>query len=55
MTAPRPIRDVLSDYFNLCQLTDTDQQQLVGLAEAILAHSANRWPDHTYEEGDLDL
>lgn len=51
----RAIKDVLSDYLNLCELTQEDKQRLVSLAEAILAHHTNGWPEHTYAEGDLEL
>jgi len=51
----RAIKDVLSDYLNLCELKTDDQQRLVALAEAILAHHTNGWPQHTYEDGDLEL
>lgn len=52
---PRQMRAILSDYLNLCELKPDDQQRLVALAEAILAHHTNGWPEHTYEAGDLEL
>jgi hypothetical protein len=52
---PRQMRDILSDYLNLCELTQADRQRLVSLAEAILAHHVNGWPEHTYADGDLEL
>lgn len=55
MPPTRAIKDVLSDYFNLCELSSEDQRRLVLLAEGILAHHANGWPEHTYENGDLEL
>lgn len=46
---------VVSDYLNLCQLTEDDQQRLVGMAEAILMHHTNHWPLHSGDHDDLDL
>lgn len=51
----RPMRAILSDYLNLCELTPDDRQRLVAMAEAILAHHTNGWPEHTYADGDLEL